>query len=166
MHEKLVLDDADEAAALRSPRKKSTFAELAEVVSDDESDDDEEFFDAVGAGDVEVVTDLMPKSPPLEAADGTSETGDLRAKKMKLIEPSFHGYEDPVRKKLSMDADDRPKISLWVSFVHQVVEGVADVFPGHPEINDREGHDEDDSACVIQRTDFASAACGGRYGVH
>jgi hypothetical protein len=119
MQEKLQLGDAAiaEVAAppITSPRRKSTFAELAEVVSDDESDDDDlEFFDAVGAGDVEVVG-LVPTSPLLEAEDLDSEAGDLRAKKLKLIEPSFHGYEDPIRKKLKMDADDRPKISLWVS---------------------------------------------------
>jgi hypothetical protein len=118
MQEKLQLGDAalsEDAPAITSPRKKSTFAELAEVVSEDESDDDDlEFFDAVGAGDVEIV-ELQPTSPQLEAEDIDSAAGDLRAKKIKLIEPSFHGYEDPIRKRLKMDADDRPKISLWVS---------------------------------------------------
>lgn len=115
MQEKLGLGDgAEEAPLVTSPRKKSTFAELAEVVSEDESDDDEEFFDAVGAGDVEVV-ELVPTSPPLEPEDIDAEIGDLRAKMTRLIEPSFHGYEEPIRKRLKMDADDRPKISLWVS---------------------------------------------------
>lgn len=111
MQEKLSLDAAVEAPPITSPRKKSTFQELQEVVSDDESDDDEEFFDAVGAGDVEVV-DVIPTSPTLEPVD--AETGDLRSRKMKMIEPSFHGYEEGIRKRLKMDADDRPKISLWV----------------------------------------------------
>ena len=117
MQEKMSLDEAAaaEAPAITSPRKKSTFAELAQAVSDDESDDDEEFFDAVGAGDVEVV-ELQPTSPPLEPQDLPTETGDLRVQKMKQIEPSFHGYEDPIRKRLKMDADDRPKVSLWVSY--------------------------------------------------
>jgi hypothetical protein len=111
MHEKFSLDEAPDTAALQSPRKKSTFAELANAVSDDESEEDEEFFDAIGTGEVEVV---VPTSPLLEPVDISTETGDLRVKKMREIEPSFHGYEDPVRKKLKMDADDRPKISLWV----------------------------------------------------
>jgi hypothetical protein len=114
MQDKLSLEEAHEAAAMQSPRKKSTFAELVNAVSDDESDDDEEFFDAIGAGEVEVV---VPTSPPLEAQDIDAETDDLRVKKMRAIEPSFHGYEDPIRKRLKMDADDRPKISLWVSCV-------------------------------------------------
>ena len=41
MQEKLSLDAAVEAPPITSPRKKSTFQELQEVVSDDESDDDE-----------------------------------------------------------------------------------------------------------------------------
>lgn len=34
--------------------------------------------------------------------------------KDELMTLSWKGYEDPVRKRLKMDADDRPKISLWV----------------------------------------------------
>jgi len=34
--------------------------------------------------------------------------------KEELMKLSWRGYEDPVRKRLKMDADDRPKISLWV----------------------------------------------------
>lgn len=37
------------------------------------------------------------------------------ATKDELMKLSWKGYEDPVRKRLKMDADDRPKISLWVS---------------------------------------------------
>ena len=100
-------------------RRKSTIADLTNI-SDSDSDEDEEFFDAVDAGEVEVV-DKMPESvpSPLPAADkaiGRSEPSqDLREAKRADIKPSFHGYEDPIRKKLKMDADDRPKISLWVS---------------------------------------------------
>ena len=31
------------------------------------------------------------------------------------ISSSFRGYENGIRTRLKMDADDRPKISLWVS---------------------------------------------------
>jgi oxysterol-binding protein 1 len=115
MQEKPSMLGADlQAQAMASPRKKSTYAELVHVVSDDESDDDEEFFDAVGAGDVEVVENL-PTSPPLEAQDKALEVDDLRMIKTKQIAPSFHGYEDPIRKRLKMDEDNRPKVGLWVS---------------------------------------------------
>jgi hypothetical protein len=115
MHERLSLDEAHEVAVKYSPRRKSTFAELVHVVSEDESDEDEEFFDAIGTGEVEVV---VPTSPPLEPEDISAEIEDLRTKKMREIEPSFYGYEDPIRKRLKMDADDRPKISLWVRCVY------------------------------------------------
>ena len=100
-----------------SVRKKSTIAEMTNI-SDSESDDDEEFFDAVGAGEIEVVEDL----PPIDG--GTTTTSDktldavakeIRTAKGTDLKPSFTGYEDPVRTRLNMDADNRPKISLWVS---------------------------------------------------
>ena len=99
-------------------RRKSTIADLTNL-SDSDSDEDEEFFDAVDAGEVEVV-DVMPELMPSPAVDireppkTPRQSQDLRHQKKLQIEPSFHGYEDPIRKKLKMDADDRPKISLWV----------------------------------------------------
>ena len=97
-------------------RRKSTIADLTNL-SDSDSDDDEEFFDAVGAGEVEVV-ETMPQAatspPPVTAKEESAPTKDLRELKKAEIEASFKGYEDPVRKRLKMDADDRPKISLWV----------------------------------------------------
>ena len=102
-------------------RRKSTIADLTNL-SDSDSDEDEEFFDAVDAGEVKVV-DMMPESipaqPPAEgkALDRSVSSQDLRETKREEIKLSFHGYEDPIRKKLKMDADDRPKISLWVSIL-------------------------------------------------
>ena len=98
-------------------RRKSTIADLTNL-SDSDSEDDEEFFDAVDAGEIEVV-DEMPVSvgsppPPTQTGD-TKAPWDLREAKKAEIEPSFHGYEDPVRQRFRIDADDRPKISLWVS---------------------------------------------------
>ena len=99
-------------------RRKSTIADLTNL-SDSDSDEDEEFFDAVDAGQVEVI-DIMPESmlslPPAkdEESKTPQKSQDLREKKKGDIEPSFHGYEDPIRKRLKMDADDRPTISLWV----------------------------------------------------
>lgn len=96
-------------------RKKSAIADLADI-SDSDSDEDEEFFDAVDAGEVEVVEE-MPLSPQLDVATGDTQPPpekDSRIKKKDEIAPSFKGYEDPVRTRLKMDNDDRPKISLWV----------------------------------------------------
>ncbi|KAL8773323.1 MAG: hypothetical protein Q9209_001717 [Squamulea sp. 1 TL-2023] len=95
-------------------RRKSTIVDLADI-SDSDSDADEEFFDAVDAGEVEVVEE-MPLSPPKETAAQDTQPAperDARVKKKDEIAPSFKGYEDPIRTRLKMDNDDRPKISLW-----------------------------------------------------
>ncbi|KAL8789992.1 MAG: hypothetical protein Q9213_000878 [Squamulea squamosa] len=95
-------------------RRKSTIVDLADI-SDSDSDADEEFFDAVDAGEVEIVEE-MPLSPPKETAARDVQPPperDARFKKKDEITPSFKGYEDPVRTRLKMDNDDRPKISLW-----------------------------------------------------
>ncbi|KAI9848813.1 MAG: hypothetical protein M1838_000366 [Thelocarpon superellum] len=103
--------------ALVSPvaanRRKSAFAEVADL-SDSDSGDDEEFFDAVGAGEVEVVGELPVRasSPPAAAPENPLDQASREAKK-KIITSSFAGYEEPVRSRLKLDADDRPKISLW-----------------------------------------------------
>jgi len=104
---------------IRDPgRRKSTIiADMTELTDSDE-DEDEEFFDAVDAGEVEVV-DEMPANvtsplPFAEKIEGEKPTQDLREQKKSEIQPSFKGYEDPIRKRFKMDADNRPKISLWV----------------------------------------------------
>jgi hypothetical protein len=97
-------------------RRKATFADIAADISESESEDDEEFFDAVGAGEVEV-EELPATSPGVEAVDIPQSTEDLFESKYAAIKTGFIGYEDGPRKRLAMDADDRPKISLWVSIV-------------------------------------------------
>jgi hypothetical protein len=99
-------------------KRKATLADLAADISDSDSEDDEEFFDAVGAGEVEVVE--MPglhqkQEAKTPEAPSTSASGDVFEQKHAEIATGFKGYEDGPRKKLAMDADDRPKISLWVS---------------------------------------------------
>lgn len=99
-------------------KRKATLADLAADFSDDESEDDEEFFDAVGAGEVEVVEmpglsqseDRKPSEAPPPGG-----TGDIVELKQAEVATGFKGYEDGPRQKLAMDADDRPKISLWVN---------------------------------------------------
>ena len=99
-----------------STNRRKTITDLAELSEDDSEDEDEEFFDAVGAGEVEVAEDLPPSggglvSPPLPSAGTIASSHDEKAQD---IAPSFKGYEDGPRQKLKMDKDDRPKISLWV----------------------------------------------------
>lgn len=99
-------------------KRKATLADLAADFSDDESEDDEEFFDAVGAGEVEIV-----EMPGLRQNDDrkasevptAGASGDIFEQKHAEVATGFKGYEDGPRQKLAMDADDRPKISLWVS---------------------------------------------------
>jgi hypothetical protein len=101
------------SASSQALKRKATFANIVADISDSESDD-EEFFDAVGAGEVEVA-DLQVASPVLETTDLPASTGDLFETKDAEIKKGFRGYEDGPRQKLAMDDDDRPKISLWVS---------------------------------------------------
>ena len=151
-----VVPESDEPAPSQAfKRRKSTIAELTEL-SDSDSDADEEFFDAVGAGEVPV--ESMPTSPlPSSTESPTREiTASGRDDKLAEIKPSFAGYEDEVRKRLKMDADDRPKISLWVSSPQPSANlatawRYADsVFTGHSQVNDRQRYDEDDTACLLQ----------------
>ncbi|KAK5122630.1 hypothetical protein LTR85_003893 [Meristemomyces frigidus] len=108
-----------------APRsRRPTIAQLTNnEVSDDESEVEEEFFDAVDAGEVEVVDarDTMPPtSPPAAepaepnlsaAVDRTTE--DETSVKQREIAKSYKGYEDGLRKRLKLDADNRPKVGLW-----------------------------------------------------
>ena len=124
--EKLHLDQQSpvrprtKSIGFREPgRRKSTIADLTNL-SDSDSDDNEEFFDAVDAGEVEVVDTMPPSSPPpipeneMSDQKKPSQGRDLREEKLADIKASFKGYEDPIRKRFKMEADNRPKISLWV----------------------------------------------------
>ncbi|KAF2085387.1 oxysterol-binding protein [Saccharata proteae CBS 121410] len=97
---------------VESTRTKATLAQLAEM-SDSDDDDEDEFFDAVGAGEIEVVDRTVGSETLRESEKPSEEITDLRSAKSAEIVPSFKGYEDPVRTRLKMDADNRPKISLW-----------------------------------------------------
>ena len=133
-------------------RRKSTIADLTNL-SDSDSDEDEEFFDAVDAGEVEVV-DAMPLSPPPLAKGETTDRKpsmdrDLREDKLAEIKTSFKGYEDPIRTRFKMEADNRPKISLWVDTSKNVTLSTTDIVPGHPQIYDWKGHDQNDTTRVL-----------------
>ena len=99
------------ASALR----RGTLISEVPDISENESEDEEEFFDAIDEGKVEVLDEMPPQSPtphqPTTMED--SQSKELRTDKAGIIRPSFKGYEDPVRTRLKLDADNRPKISLW-----------------------------------------------------
>ena len=105
------------------PGRRMTIADFTNnQISDDETEDEEEFFDAVDAGEVEVM-DTMPPSSPQPATKALEPTPSAIEEKLavkdeddakaKEIAKSFKGYEDGVRKRLKLDADNRPKVSLW-----------------------------------------------------
>jgi hypothetical protein len=106
--------------------RRATIAELTNnEISDDENDDEEEFFDAVDAGQVEVVNALPQITSPAQAiapvdaekstVDDQTDSKSLVETKAKEIAKSYRGYEDGTRKKYKLEADNRPKVSLWVS---------------------------------------------------
>ncbi|KAI9791396.1 MAG: hypothetical protein M1816_003963 [Peltula sp. TS41687] len=76
-------------------------------LSDTESAEDEEFFDAIDSGEVEVVNDMHRPRRRTSADKGP------RGDKAAAVEQSYKGYEDRVRTHLNLDADNRPKTSLW-----------------------------------------------------
>jgi ankyrin repeat protein len=152
-----------EAAGAKSPtislsRKKTVISQIADI-SDSESDE-EEFFDAVDAGEVEV-----SQLPPSELA-ASQEEKQLVISDAYDISSSFKGYENGIRTRLKMDADNRPKISLWVGSCESggpVI--LAYSFLGHPQVHGRKGHDKDDAAGVFQRTHLAFVPLWRGYGV-
>ncbi|RPB06217.1 hypothetical protein L873DRAFT_1661118 [Choiromyces venosus 120613-1] len=123
VHRKLEEVELDnEGVAKRDSIHLPLIEAVDEVLSGSDSDSDAsaEFFDAVDNGEVEVMTEMPTsiKSPGLPESKELispieSFPGDVRGRKLAAIKGSFRGYEDGIRERLSMDADDRPKISLW-----------------------------------------------------
>ena len=97
--------DAEARTAMRKLGRRGTALDQLGELSESDSGDEEEFFDAVDAGEVELAE--MP-------ADQTVQDGSAIVVSGLDISPSFKGYENGIRHRLKMDADDRPKISLWV----------------------------------------------------
>ncbi|KAF5010645.1 hypothetical protein FDECE_3185, partial [Fusarium decemcellulare] len=87
---------------MKSLRRKPT---IIVDLSESESEEEDEFFDAVDAGQVEV--------SELPAEEVKQETQDIVVSGGLDVSSSFKGYENGIRTRLKMDADDRPKISLW-----------------------------------------------------
>ncbi|EAW10874.1 putative oxysterol binding protein (Osh1) [Aspergillus clavatus NRRL 1] len=93
-------------------RKKSALSQIDSLYDSDSEDDDDEFFDAIDAGEIKV--EDMTISKVKDEEEGLEVEGtELRAVRRSDIVPSFKGYEDPIRTRLTMDNDNRPKIGLW-----------------------------------------------------
>lgn len=90
-------------------RKPSVLSRISSLC--DSESDGEEFFDAIDAGEIEV--EDLTQAKPLDKDEARDERTQLRTDKALVIQPSFKGYEEPVRLRLKMDNDNRPKISLW-----------------------------------------------------
>jgi hypothetical protein len=88
-------------------RRQTIFEQLS--LSEDDSADEEEFFDAVDAGEVEVA-----EMPPEDAVADKKELVVVKSGGVD-ISSSYKGYEGGIRQRLKMDEDNRPKVSLWVS---------------------------------------------------
>jgi len=114
--ESIELND-DGKADLGQPQRKMTIQSYTNnEISDDDSDAEDQFFDAVDAGEVEMLPEMPmspAKQPVVESVDGTMS--QKRNEKASEIQKSFRGHEDGIRKRLKLDADNRPKASLWVS---------------------------------------------------
>ncbi|KAK4153103.1 Oxysterol-binding protein-domain-containing protein [Chaetomidium leptoderma] len=111
IQEEVTVNEAlTEAAGAKPPtislsRRQTVITQIADI-SDSESDG-EEFFDAVDAGEVE-----LSQLPPSELT-ASQEDQRLVISDTYDISSSFKGYENGIRTRLGMDADNRPKISLW-----------------------------------------------------
>ncbi|THC95081.1 hypothetical protein EYZ11_005439 [Aspergillus tanneri] len=92
-------------------RPKSTLSRISSLYGS-ASDDDDEFFDAIDSGEIEVET-LASTEINDKEQKSVDVTIGLRAVKRSEIVFSFKGYEEPIRTKLKMDYDNRPRISLW-----------------------------------------------------
>ena len=147
--------------ATSSLRRKSILAEVTNL-SDSESEDDEEFFDAVDAGEV-AVAPMMPLTSPLHSKH--TEKPQVVAVKGIDINSSFQGYENGIRKRLKMDADDRPKISLWVCCFSIMFGRLLKRVIEYLKVYDWKRHDENDTSCLFQRAHVFTSKMCGRYGI-
>ena len=109
-------DSTGTISQLRATSNTFNKQALMEYAYEPDTDDDDEFFDASDAGDTSVV-----KSPRMAGAAFLAQAGEqnhnndeTESSRAREIKTSFRGYEESVRHRLKLDADDRPKISLWV----------------------------------------------------
>jgi hypothetical protein len=162
------LGEQDEPGRPSLRRKKSALSKISSLYDSDSDDgEEEEFFDAIDAGEIEVVNRTAPEVHE-EEEEAPEETTKLRAVRRTEIVPSFRGYEEGIRERLKMDYDNRPKISLWVScqLLKQNARSWILILPGHFEIHDRQRHDQNDPSGLLQRANFTPPTCRRRSRVH
>ncbi|RYP80572.1 hypothetical protein DL770_006174 [Monosporascus sp. CRB-9-2] len=104
--------DEDTAADAQKPpasfqRRRTTLSQVVDISESSESEQEDEFFDAVDAGEVDV-----EPMPPADAVPSPGTTQEIVATQSD-ISSAFKGYEGGMRTKLPLDADNRPRISLW-----------------------------------------------------
>ncbi|CAI6380497.1 ASN_HP2_G0000700.mRNA.1.CDS.1 [Saccharomyces cerevisiae] len=126
-------EESDDANSMIKGSQESTNT-LEEIVKfieatkeSDEDSDADEFFDAEEAASDKKANDSenlttnketpANAKPQEEAPEDESliviSSPQVEKKNQLLKEGSFVGYEDPVRTKLALDEDNRPKIGLW-----------------------------------------------------
>ncbi|CAI5005075.1 CPS_HP_G0126210.mRNA.1.CDS.1 [Saccharomyces cerevisiae] len=126
-------EESDDANSMIKGSQESTNT-LEEIVKfieatkeSDEDSDADEFFDAEEAASDKKANDSEDLTtnketpanakPQEEAPEDESliviSSPQVEKKNQLLKEGSFVGYEDPVRTKLALDEDNRPKIGLW-----------------------------------------------------
>ncbi|KAI1181241.1 oxysterol-binding protein [Nemania sp. FL0916] len=103
-HPEEVLRDGQKSPTMS--RKATTLSKLLDASEDSESDQ-EEFFDAVDAGEVDV--EPMPPSEVLPSSDSKQ---DIVVSGVD-VSSAFKGYENGVRTRLKLDEDNRPRVGLW-----------------------------------------------------
>ncbi|KAI2614990.1 oxysterol binding protein [Hypoxylon sp. NC1633] len=93
--------------SMKSIGRRSTAFSHAVELSDDSESEQEEFFDAVDAGEVNV--EPMPPSDIVPAAGARQDVVITGVD----VTSAYNGYENGFRTKLKLDEDNRPKIGLW-----------------------------------------------------
>ncbi|KAJ2997820.1 hypothetical protein NUW58_g529 [Xylaria curta] len=96
----------DQKSPATISRKATALSKLLDVAEDSESEQ-EEFFDAVDAGEVDA--EPMPPSEVMPSGDSKQ---DIVVSGID-VSSAFKGYENGVRTRLKLDEDNRPRVGLW-----------------------------------------------------
>ncbi|KAI2639187.1 oxysterol-binding protein [Xylaria nigripes] len=96
----------EQKSPLPVSRKTTALCEFLDDSEDSESEQDE-FFDAVDAGEVDV--EPMPPSEVISSGKSNQEIVVSGVD----VSSAFKGYENGVRTRLKLDEDNRPKVGLW-----------------------------------------------------
>ncbi|KAI1077560.1 oxysterol binding protein [Whalleya microplaca] len=94
--------DGRKSPSTKSMLRRPTALSQVVDISDDSESEQEEFFDAVDAGEV----DVEPMPPSDNATQDVVVSG-------LDVSSAFKGYESGLRTRLKLDEDNRPRIGLW-----------------------------------------------------